>query len=340
MKVIVLGNFGEATNKLDGQTVKTRSLYELLNSYSSYDVSYYDTSLMKQNKRLFINLFINIIKVDYIFYLPAQNSLKFFFPLLFIYCKIFKVKITYFVIGGWLKDLLAKRSFLRLLVSRIECVFSETYVIKKELEENFKFKNVQYFPNFRRCRYMPLFKKVDEKCVKLVYVGRINEYKGITDLISILMCLFEKGINNFTLDLYGQVDKVYEDKFFNLLQNNEMISFKNVLHPGDIYNVVGEYDMMILPTKYYTEGLPGTVLDAYLSGIPVLVSKWKHAEEFVVKNVTGFIYDFNDLKCFEDLIVDVLINPSELNNMKIEAWKKSKEFSEEYALNILRNSLL
>lgn len=47
---------------------------------------------------------------------------------------------------------------------------------------------------------------------------------------------------------------------------------------------------MLLPTHYYTEGLPGSVLDAYMSGIPIIVSRWKHASEFVkmVKRVLLF----------------------------------------------------
>ncbi|MDM1355970.1 glycosyltransferase [Myroides marinus] len=342
MKITVIGNFGYASGKLDGQTVKTRSLYTLLETNSSLikDLKYYDTSLLKNNKMLFFSLSKDVVTSDKIFYLPAQNSLRFFFPFLFVFCKICNTKINYFVVGGWLKDLLTSHKYLQIMLSKIECIFSETYIIKKELEKSFKFKNVSYFPNFRSCYYSPTFNKVDVDSVRLVYVGRINENKGISDLCLVLNDLRKIGVVNFIIDLYGQVDSVYQEEFNILLEKFEFISYKGALNPQEIYDVVGKYDLMLFPTKYYTEGLPGTVLDAYLSGVPVIGSGWKHSEEFIVNRVTGFIYGFNDLNGFKNLMIEILSDGSILNEMKIQAWKKSREFAEDYALSILKKSLI
>ena len=49
---------------------------------------------------------------------------------------------------------------------------------------------------------------------------------------------------------------------------------------------------MLLPTHFFTEGLPGSIVDAYISGIPVIVTEWKHAREFVDDGLTGYIIPF------------------------------------------------
>ena len=54
------------------------------------------------------------------------------------------------------------------------------------------------------------------------------------------------------------------------------------------------YDLMLFPTRYYTEGLPGTIIDAYIANLPVIATEWKHAREFIKDGETGFIVRFDN----------------------------------------------
>ena len=42
-RILVLGYFGYNTNQLDGQTVKTRDIYRLVEEQAGGKVDYYDT---------------------------------------------------------------------------------------------------------------------------------------------------------------------------------------------------------------------------------------------------------------------------------------------------------
>lgn len=54
-KILVFGYFGYVTNQLDGQTIKTREIYELIKSHDEYDVCYADTQEFRENfKSVFI----------------------------------------------------------------------------------------------------------------------------------------------------------------------------------------------------------------------------------------------------------------------------------------------
>lgn len=74
----------------------------------------------------------------------------------------------------------------------------------------------------------------------------------------------------------------------------EFVEYRGTLQPEEIHETLSKYDVMLLPTHFYTEGLPGSVVDAYISGIPVIVTEWKHSHEFIDEGKSGFIVPFED----------------------------------------------
>src|SRR5690554_1674597 len=111
MKVSVLGYFGYETNQIDGQTIKTRDVYTLLKNSRNEEVSYFDTPSFQKSKFKLVNLLLELIKSQIVYYLPAQNNLKFIFPVVYIISELSSTKINYFVVGGWLVDLLENKPF-------------------------------------------------------------------------------------------------------------------------------------------------------------------------------------------------------------------------------------
>lgn len=93
-----------------------------------------------------------------------------------------------------------------------------------------------------------------------------------------------------------------------------------------------------MPTHYFTEGLPGSIVDAYISGIPVIVTRWKHATEFVDDGETGFIVPFENGQEELNQKVKILFDfPEILNAMKIKAKNRSYDFSAQHAKILMRN---
>lgn len=102
MKILVLGYFGFDTNQIDGQTIKTRDVYTVLQKNLKEGVDYFDTQSFKRSKFNMFNLLIKMIKSDVIFYLPAHSNLNYIFPFIYIFTKLFRIKLNYLVVGGWL----------------------------------------------------------------------------------------------------------------------------------------------------------------------------------------------------------------------------------------------
>ena len=289
-KILVLGYLGLHTNQLDGQTVKTRDLYRLAcESFPQVDV--YDTEDFKYNKFSIVKMLWNVITSKTVLYLPAQNNLKLIFPLIFIISKLFRTRIHYFVVGGWLCEFLENLPIHRFMLKHISGIHTETSKLKNELEANYAFSNVDIFPNFRFFDFVPEYSESDK--LRLVFMARINKMKGLDWIFNLAGYLSDNNLaEKVSVTFYGPINEDDKEYFFDGVKKYDFVEYKGVLQPDEIHKTLNEYDVMLLPTHYYTEGLPGSVMDAYISGLPVIVTDWKHAREFVDDGKSGYIIPF------------------------------------------------
>lgn len=290
-KVLVLGYFGYNSGQLDGQTVKTRDVYRLAEEQIPENVDYYDTENFQYNKLSIFAMFCKVIKCRTLFYLPAHNNLKFIFPVIFVLSKIFRFKIHYFVVGGWLREFIKPLPMHRYMLRRIAGIHVETKRLKTELEDYYGFKNVDIFPNFRFFDFDPLH--FDSDKLRLVFMARINRMKGLDWIFELGDYITSNHFQDkFSITFYGPINEEDRQYFEDSISQYAFMEYKGELQPSEIHENLSKYDVMLLPTHYYTEGLPGSVVDAYISGIPVIVTEWKHSHEFVEDGVCGYIIPF------------------------------------------------
>ena len=102
--------------------------------------------------------------------------------------------------------------------------------------------------------------------------------------------------------------------------------------------ILKNYYMMIFPTRFATEGVPGTIIDAYSAGLPVLSSRWRSFSKVVEDGVTGFGYELlnnSDLT----LKLENCLNTSEVNAMRKNCLIRARNFSPETALEPLFSNI-
>ena len=337
MENLVVGYFGYHTGKLNGQTVKTRDLYALLQQNAG-NVEVYDTEDLRYSKLSIFRLLWNVCRARNIYYLPAQNNLKYFLPVIFLLSKLFRSRLMYFVIGGWLVEMLEGLPLHRRMLKHIDAIFPETELMCRMLESNYGISNAEVFPNFRITDYVPGDSPSAGK-LRLVFMARIHRLKGLETIFSFAGYAKDKGLD-VEIDFYGPVNEADKEYFGNMVEKTEQTSYKGELQPSDIHAVLSGYDLMLLPTQYYTEGFPGSVLDAYISGIPVVVTEWKHAAEFVSDGVTGYIVPFVDGQdMFNKRIEELYNNRALLQGMKKEALKRSWRYKPSSAMEIIKRHL-
>lgn len=340
-RLLVIGYFGFETNQIDGQTIKTRNIYNLLSS--NYETHFFDTEVLKKKKTKLFSLILLTAKYKYIYYAGGKRNLRLFFPILYFISKIRKGSIIYIAIGGWMHEFLkSKNPIYTYMVKKTKSVLVETEHLRKNLQD-IGIENTEWIPNFRISSEPKAGKKSKENNeLKVIFMARIVKEKGIyllLDFYEMYKTERPRYKKNISIDFYGPVNNTDAKNFYNRISQLEPgVKYKGIIDPYDIYETLPYYDLMILPTYYEGEGFPGTILDSYLCGIPVIATAWKQIPEFVANGETGFLinYDIDDLA---SKIEKISNNEDLLRNLSFNAFEKAKNYSPEVALEILVRSM-
>lgn len=331
-KIAIIGHFAFDKEYVDGQTIKTKTFVKGIEKrIGEKQVMKIDThggikSIIKIVRQLIIAFF----KCDSIAVLTAQNGLKVFIPLIAIGNMIFNRDIFYVVIGGWLPSVIKGKVFLKIFLKQFDSIFVETNIMKKLMYDENVF-NVEVLPNCKELKiadYTTL-KQYNSIPLRVCTFSRVMEEKGITDVINVIMQINEDyGAVLFELDIYGPIDKNYLDSFTALCDTiPDYIRYKGTISPDKSTEVLKEYYSLIFPTKYFTEGVPGTIIDAYAAGVPVVFSKWESYKDVVEDGVVGLGYEFGNINELKKILVGLSYMPKTMNDMKKNCLQKAVEFS-------------
>lgn len=340
LNVLVFGYLGYYTNKLDGQTVKTRSIYEMLHTHAKLDVYYADTQEFRYSIKSICVFIRRLFSCDRLVYLPAHNNLKYLFPIIYIISLVVRYQIIYVVVGGWLPEFLRALPIHRNLLKRIKAILLENNDAANQLKDLYGFQNAGIIPNFRAGAipaFLPHVRREGEP-LRLVFMARVNMLKGLDTLAEVASRISKTYLaNGIFIDLYGSIhepDRAYFEE--ELVNKYALVRYHGVLQCDGIIDTLRQYDAMLFPTHYFTEGFPGSVLDAYRAGIPVITTKWKYATEFVADGKTGYIVNFeNPVEEIVNRISKLYSDVSLLSELKRNAYKESLRYTPETAREIL-----
>jgi len=333
VKILIIGNFGFKTNNIGGQTIKTRNLLSLYQQkVGKESIDYID--LDKISILLIFSLFIKILKSNEIILVPGKKFLNLFFIPIILITK--GKKISLFAVGGWLGNFLKDRPIIRKYIAHVNFIYVESESLVTFLG-NYNINNVKVFPNFRFHNFVEN-QKIDIGTYDIIFMARITESKGCNLLFNFI-AEFNRILpkNNLTLSFYGPIDFKYKQSFLEQISLYPNTSYNGVCPPQDVFDVISRYDVCVLPTFYEGEGFPGTIVDSYIAGVPVVVSDWLNLPEFVDNGKTGLIFSLNEKDSLFKSLMNLYNNPDLLSEMKRNAKIKSQEYSSETAWEIIAN---
>jgi glycosyltransferase involved in cell wall biosynthesis len=331
-KVSVLGHFGEGEVLLNGQTVKTKIVTdELVEELGADQVIKIDThGGAKVLLKAPFAVFGALKKSANVLIFPAHNGLRVYAPLLAMMRPFFKGrKLHYSVIGGWLPKFLEKRKFLAKCLKKFDGIYAETSTMKKALDA-MGFENVSVVPNCKKLGILSSDELIypDSTPYRLCTFSRVMKEKGIETAADAIARVNEKlGYVAYSLDIYGQVD-AGQTEWFEELKSRfpEYVRYCGCVDASASVEVLKSYFALIFPTHFYTEGIPGTVIDAYAAGIPVISAKWESYSDVIDDGVTGIGYGFDDVSAFEEILLRVAKDTDILLSLKENCIKKAEDY--------------
>ena len=340
-KICICGHFANKIKSYNGQTIKTNNIFlELKKKYGQNQIICIDTYNWKKKPLKLLKECFEVSKnCNNIIILPAHKGVKIFVPLFTYLKKKFNFKLHYVVIGGWLPSLVENSNFMKSKLKEIDFIYIENKKTATKLNE-LGINNVYQMNNFKNLKISDHKYKLKKGMIKCCIFSRIEEKKGINDAIDIILKINKYSKTKVILDIFGKIEDSYKNIFYSKIHDKEnTINYRGIIEPNDSVNTIEKYDLLLFPTKYYTEGIPGTIIDAYFSGTPILASKWENFDELIIEGKTGISYEFNNNDDFYDKLKSIVDNNEILIKMSKNCKKEATKYLPENSMQILYKNM-
>ncbi|MEO3739822.1 glycosyltransferase family 4 protein [Kosakonia sp. WA-90] len=148
-------------------------------------------------------------------------------------------------------------------------------------------------------RFFPVRNAFQQDKKHILFAARLLKDKGLDTLLTALDALYI-GRQDFVLNIAGiydsQARNAYTPDEIEQISKREYVHWLG--HRTDMENVIGESDLVVLPTRY-GEGIPRILIEAAFCGVPVLTTNVQGCNEFIENNINGYLVtpgDANELK--------------------------------------------
>lgn len=150
------------------------------------------------------------------------------------------------------------------------------------------------------------------KPIKVFFLGRIQDLKGMEELIDAIGKLKERDkLKEFKFSIVGHENKKgYIDQLKKRLIDfkvaKEEVSFLGRITGRKKFKLYAEHDVYVLPS--YTEGCPNSVLEALASGLFCITTRVGALEDLIVPNVNGAFVEIKDSESLMQALLDCINN--------------------------------
>lgn len=164
--------------------------------------------------------------------------------------------------------------------------------------------------------------------------SRVIKEKGMGEAAKAIAKVNSRfGRKRAVLRIYGLIEDVYREEFEKLLDEYQDCVFYGGCIPFDqSVEVLSDSYMLLFPSVYRGEGMPGTILDAFSAGLPVIATDWHFNAELVQNGVTGYCYDWKKPELLEEHILYCMEHPEEVNGMRENCLKEAAKYTPEIVM--------
>lgn len=315
--IIFIGPSGGGDVPKNGASAKN---YHLRKYFKEKNINIFpvDTENWRRNPLILVKLALVILLNQKATYIIAANNMSSYRVLQILSLFPGRRSVIYWIIGGsiadWIKEGKVKTEPFKLV---------DYFLVEgKKMQKTFAeagFNNTIYVPNFKCIDYLPEKRRGNRNETRFVFLSRIIPEKGCNTIIEAVKRLNDRYSDRFIVDFYGPFEAEYESSFRKAISAVGNISYKGFidLRNQKNYDKLAEYDVMLFPTYWHGEGFPGIIIDAFVSGLPVIATDWSLNADIIEDGRTGIILKENSVECLVQAMVDIIENPTMVESMSV-----------------------
>ena len=180
-------------------------------------------------------------------------------------------------------------------------IYVETQSMYDELASA-GFTNAAIYPNGRFRPESVYSVKPSEGQLKCVFFSLVQREKGVDIILEAA-----KKLPEISFSIYGKVMSEYESDFFGAVQALENVSYEGVFTgtTEEVYQKLHEYDVLLFPTQFDIEGVPGILVEAKIAGLACIVSNKSYNADIVLNGINGIVLSNNTSEFLVEAISDL-----------------------------------
>ncbi len=332
-KIAIVGHFAGGKMNYNGQTIKTRILAdEFERQLPDWKIKRIDTAGYKKNP---IGLFFRVLGAMFgcrhIVIMLSRNGRKVFFPLFYHLNKIFRRNIWHNVIGAASYDLVKENPKWIKYMNSFRANQVELNSLKNKLE-SVGITNAVVLPNFKKLPIREQCAPWTSDTFRFCTFSRVEPMKGIEDAIDAVRIASDKGFK-VSLDIYGQIEAGQEAWFESVMEKaGDNIRYCGIVEYEKSGEVLMGYYALLFPTRYTTEGFPGTIIDAYAAGLPVIAGM---DCELVSHAETGYVYSGSDITSLSENIQKAVTEQTSFEAMRDNCTARARLYQPETVVHTM-----
>lgn len=312
-----------------GVTIKNILLYsELEKVINNYEIRLQKIDTQRSKKNIFLLvkqfLLLTLNKEGKYIIATAGKSRKRITTLFYLLNRKMLSLSILIIMGGYFAESIKNdENYIRKL-KLYKQIYVETHKMKEKLEA-LGFSNISIYPN---CRKNSRVAQVVQSCInehfKCVFFSLISEKKGA----DIVLDVAEKS-PKIQFDFWGEIDKRFYLYFKKRVSELNNVHYCGVFKSDgyNIYEKLHEYDILLFPTRYKCEGVPGVLVEAKIASLPVIVSDICYNAEIVENEVSGIVLYNNNCSCLKNELDDLNVKRNRLRNLKEGAIKSAQMYN-------------
>lgn len=222
---------------------------------------------------------------------------------------------------------------LNLESKKADLVLCASSFTKYTIELEYSLNTIKVIPYGVTPEEYLFFERTNSKVLKVLFVGSLNQRKGIYYLLEAVEKL-QKSNYEVELTIIGR--GIFDKEMINLFKIKNL-NLKQNISFEELVSSYQKADVFVLPSL--CEGFAQVILEAMSTGLPVISTKHTSAPDLINDEVDGFIIPIRSSEAIIEKLIYLIENPLKRLKMGELAFQKSKLFTWERFKNQLIKSL-